>query len=1097
MNQTGEDKDIREELLEAIAHLEHILPGQAPIKDFVHHNTLHGFQHFPFPQAITEARKVTGAWGYLPVEQFREYLKQGRIDIDDLNAILAEDDELDAKKSVAPYQNIQLNRVDVFRTALLHDIKAISAHQLTWQTEEHQALTKIQRDVPPEQAGLFFKRARSYSRSDRSDKKRTINDLWQACLQTLGLEHFVLHPEDLTDLSAEHAERMFRELEQTEQDNQSDQLLMHQLVRKESGRLLLKLIDKVGVEITLRGFLQAITGEDIFDQLRPTLLRHLSLFLDHGIASWHASEREKGFYDNWRSHVIHDPAWIFEDLWDWHDEISNLPDDPLDTILFELRRIGFPRTRWAGYLERLALELPGWSGMFNWHAHHPNYQGFSAHVSMTDYLAVRLILERLYAQRLCRRTWQLEARLDIMRWYFRHHRSELIVRYVLFNERLPEYLATPAQNLVQGNDQDSREHEKWINLAEMIWTWRHSPAADRAEGYTAHRSAWPLFRLAQHLGLPAPFILNLHRSQLDEIFACIDLIQSEKGSYIWLRAYERHYREEIFNALANNRGRGRWRVRETRPSAQIVFCMDDREEGIRRHLEEIDPHVETLGAAGFFGVAMNWQGLDDRDVTPLCPIVVTPSHQVKEIAQSEEQKAKHDKRRGLRIKLKDILHQEIRRNLVSSTLLMLLLSPFILLLLIGKLFMPRALGRKSDQLQQWIDRSIQTDVRITAESDSPATTEQPRDGFTDIEQADRVENFLKMIGLTKGFAPLVVMMGHGSSSQNNPHIGAYDCGACSGRHGGPNARVFAAMANRKVVRAILKNRGIAIPEDTWFLGAEHATCHDRITWYDLDKLPKPHSNPFVQLERNLDQACAGSAHERSRRFASASLNMNAQHAYQHVLGRAYDFSQARPELGHATNAAAFIGRRAISQGAFFDRRTFLISYDPTIDADGLIIEAILLAVGPVGSGINLEYYFSTVNNERYGCGTKIMHNVTGMFGVMEGASSDLRTGLPQQMIEIHEAMRLLVVVEQTTDCLGLIYNRQQVLQELVGNEWVYLATMDPQTGDLSLFIPKKGFVPWKAQIQPLQMVASSVDWYQGHRDPLSPVLIETTGGYNA
>jgi uncharacterized protein YbcC (UPF0753/DUF2309 family) len=105
----------------------------------------------------------------------------------------------------------------------------------------------------------------------------------------------------------------------------------------------------------------------------------------------------------------------------------------------------------------------------------------------------------------------------------------------------------------------------------------------------------------------------------------------------------------------------------------------------------------------------------------------------------------------------------------------------------------------------------------------------------------------------------------------------------------------------------------------------------------------------------------------------------------------------------------------MSRGAFFDRRVFLISYDPLPDVDGRVLEATLLAAGPVGAGINLEYYFSTVNNEGFGCGSKVMHNLAGLFGVMQGASSDLRTGLPLQMVEIHEPMRLLVIVEQTLE----------------------------------------------------------------------------------
>lgn len=181
-----------------------------------------------------------------------------------------------------------------------------------------------------------------------------------------------------------------------------------------------------------------------------------------------------------------------------------------------------------------------------------------------------------------------------------------------------------------------------------------------------------------------------------------------------------------------------------------------------------------------------------------------------------------------------------------------------------------------------------------------------------------------------------------------------------------------------------------------------------------------------------------------------------------MIGRALDFSQARPELGHATNAAAVIGRRSLTQGAFFDRRVFLISYDPTQDPEGKVLEAILLAAGPVGVGISLEYYFSTVDNERYGCGSKVTHNLTGLFGVMEGAASDLRTGLPKQMIEIHEAIRLQVVVEAKTAVLAEIYERQPPLQELIGKGWLLLSAMDPDSGEISptgALSPGRGSAP--------------------------------------
>jgi len=202
-----------------------------------------------------------------------------------------------------------------------------------------------------------------------------------------------------------------------------------------------------------------------------------------------------------------------------------------------------------------------------------------------------------------------------------------------------------------------------------------------------------------------------------------------------------------------------------------------------------------------------------------------------------------------------------------------------------------------------------------------------------------------------------------------------------------------------------------------------------------------------------------------------------------------DLSQVRPEWGHATNASAVVGRRSITQGVFLDRRTFVISYDPSQDADGKILERILLAVGPVGAGINLEYYFSTVDNARWGSDTKVPHNVCGMIGVMEGAMSDLRTGLPKQMVEVHEPMRLQLIVEASNTILGEIYGRQAAIRELLDNAWVHLIAMDPETGEFNLFVPGVGFVLWKGELSPLPEVRTSFDWYKGKTDFLAPALV--------
>ncbi|MCU7914615.1 MAG: DUF2309 domain-containing protein [Candidatus Thiodiazotropha sp. (ex Gloverina cf. vestifex)] len=1095
--QQSSSGDIRQQIKDALDHLAHVLPGQAPIKDFVHHNTLHGYQHLPFHEALAASRRLTGANGYLPLEKYREYYRLGRISKEDLLTSIDDEASLEAGVTVAETSNGILRRRDIYLSALSLPLQPVSGCQLTWQIDEAGALKKLNPSLPGEIRSNLLERARD---NGLDTEAITVGDLWQACLEALRLQDNQPHPEELLDLAPEQAETMLHDMLDDAGNDTDDVKTASQRMQQAANDLLAEQLERIGLTHTMRDLLQNLTGHDLLDDIRPQLVRELSNFLDQGVAGWQPKNTDKGFYAYWRNHAESDPSWLLQGVEGWRQHLELLHTDPLDTIISEMHRMGLPREQWVGYLERLALELPGWSGMVLWRHNHPGYESLSARIDMIDYLAVRLVLERIFSHHLCATLFQVESSLDMLRWYFRRNHDEFTVREALFNSRLPEYLASRAQRAVHSPVERTASDAKspWLHLSHLIWTWRHSGMEEKTDQPTLCQGAWPLFQLAQRLGLCGFDVRTLSDEQIHTIFDCLERLDDDRAGYLWLQAYERHYRDQILKALVQNHGRGAWPHRDELPAAQLVFCMDDREEGIRRHLEELLPEVETLGAAAHFNVLHNWRGLDDGRVTPLAPVVpapVIPVHEVCEVPTptAEDVGRLHQQRHQRLNQAAEVFLQETRRGLLAPSLLGAVAAPFTLAHVAGKVLMPRAFGEWLQAAKRWLEKPVSTEIRFIAPNDSPeATVESTRLGFTDTEQADRVQTLLRAIGLTQDFSPLVAIIGHGSRNQNNPHASAYNCGACAGHFSGPNARLVAAMANRPEVRTLLAEREIVIPPETHFIGGEHDTCNDEIAWYDLEAISSDHQ-PLLQRVRNsLLEAAQLHAQERCRRFASAPVRPEPHRAFAHVAGRALDFSQARPELGHATNACAFFGRRSMSRGAFFDRRSFLISYDASQDPTGEVLERHLLINGAVGAGISLEYYFSTVDNEGYGCGSKVMHNVTGFLGVMEGANSDLRTGLPRQMIEIHEAMRLLVVVEAKTEVLTEIYQRQPPLQELVGNAWVQLTAMDPDDGTIHLFKPDKGWVKWQSDEKPLTQVNRSADWYLGSDGPLPPALIKTT-----
>lgn len=341
--------------------------------------------------------------------------------------------------------------------------------------------------------------------------------------------------------------------------------------------------------------------------------------------------------------------------------------------------------------------------------------------------------------------------------------------------------------------------------------------------------------------------------------------------------------------------------------------------------------------------------------------------------------------------------------------------------------------------------------RIDADYANYQMVRLARIGYALEEQVQYVHTALTMIGLTRVFSRFVLVVGHAQSTTNNPYESALDCGACGGGPGLVNARVLAQMANKSEVRQRLRERGIDIPEDTWFVPAVHTTTTDEVELHDADLLPPRHLVYLERLRSGLRAASRLAAAERMPRLLEHRPDASPARAERIARRMAVDWAQTRPEWGLANNVYAVVGRRALTQGTDLQGRSFLLSYDWRCDPKGRLLENLLAAPVVVGQWINLEHFFSTVDNARFGSGSKAYHNVAGRFGVMTGNLSDLRTGLPMQTVmrggrPYHEPMRLVALIEAPLDMAARALNSVVKVKNLVHGGWVRAIVLDPTQG---------------------------------------------------
>lgn len=499
--------------------------------------------------------------------------------------------------------------------------------------------------------------------------------------------------------------------------------------------------------------------------------------------------------------------------------------------------------------------------------------------------------------------------------------------------------------------------------------------------------------------------------------------------WVWQRAYELAYQSELWRACHIGSPipvQGDKESAETHhriPDVQAVFCIDVRSEVMRRHLEEVLPGAQSLGFAGFFGIPLEHEQMGSfGPVRRLPGLLGAPLRLVDTKGNLQADLAEHRARDR-----REITRESVREAKYSS------LSTFTLVETTGLAWAWKLLKDSLKKGSAKQDKDTY-ECRLVHKCGG--------DPLSDDQKTSLAEKLLRGMSLTGNFAPLLVFVGHGSKTDNNPNQAGLDCGACGGQSGGTNARVAAGLINDPQVRSGLARRGIRIPDYTWAIAAEHCTATDIVTIADRHLVPDSHLQRLVHLEAGFEEAG-----RRARRERATPLKLNGlkdEHLRQAMETRTRDWSEVRPEWGLANNAAIIFAKRDRTRGCNLGGRVFLHDYDPEPDSEGAILEGLLSAPMVVANWINLQYFASVTAPDVFGSGNKLLHSVVGgNLGVIEGNDTRLRIGLPLQSVHDgtywrHEPVRLSVLVDAPAERIESVIHRQPDVAELVDNQWVFL-----------------------------------------------------------
>ena len=995
------------------------IPYFWPMRNFIHHNPLHGLEKLPFAQAVEKGQALFHGKGFLPRKTYQRFLQEGKID---RASLLAGVQAFVATRSNIP--GVDLSHW--LMTLLTHVAEPLSQACVVADTRDvHHAL------------------------SGKTSESAT--------------------PVDMAALAA----------------------WLHK---------------KLGGARPVYEAVDSLFGTQIGTTLDDLLIKSCLDFFDEGQSAWTMPGRESGLFNAWRELSRRNVRFLLRGV-----NISQIlaqSTTPEGLIAYVMDTLAVPEARWADYFSRELVHLHGWAGFIRWRSNAKHYYwGQHYPADLVDFLAVRLalglaLLKEEVGSNVPASALELAQFIDT-------RTAEAFLRHEFYSGDVVPQLAAKVEDAILRGKQpvinsvftmyvERKRADEAMLLAQRLQAWGAQvsttacltslsieslasllvtvEAFEQAEGMLWLRAlearAMQVLLRDVDVTPPAP----RDKRPFAQALFCIDT-RSERirRQLEHIGDYQTYGIAGFFGIPIGILELGKGSETHLCPAVvtpkNLVLEMnangpvDESVVGVFEHaLHELKNSVlapfATVEAIGLlFGFDMigktiaplaysRWR----RKLFPAKPMTrllldKLDREQADSILRAVQRavivKAVEHELRLPPERITDDLVRQLRETALTKQL--------------SSDELAHQLGLDQTGCNVFIAR-LRDAYRINRQFSRLQLERLGRIGFTANEQAFLLGQALRSIGLVEHFSRFVLLVGHGSASENNPYESALDCGACGGNSGIFNARAMAQIANKSEVRLRLREQGLDIPADVHFVAVLHNTTTDEITILDREQIPPAHLIYLDRLHKGLKAASRLCAQERMATLVSSDVTVlpDANASSRLARRNASDWSQARPEWGLSGNAYFVIGRRQLTQRVGLAGRAFLNSYDWRVDPKRRSLESILTGPLVVGQWINMEHYFSTVDNERYGSGNKAYHNVAGRFGVMTGNLSDLRTGLPAQTVlkeghPYHEPLRLITLIEAPFEHARAAIEGVVTIKRLVQNGWIRMLVLDPETLAVHLY----------------------------------------------